>query len=887
MVIQVMRTAELQGALKRAEEVVITLREELIKACESSIDERLHTAFLEISLEYAGLLRRCGRSKECTRTLLQSWQMFELSHKVKLFEAAAIRHKMRQISEQLLELKMFEEASTILRRLHIWYNENSKATGLEAILVVISLADCHNCANDTSAEEELLQGLFEVILSQRIISSLSITTCIRLSTIYKRTLRLNEAIKTCTRMLQLFWSSILEDGEPDSSLTLVYGDDAVRLATTLATYYVMTGRTWEATKIHVSIYQSYKAVISVHDFHFVECAKRLADFYEHIHDVEATANLWIELRQELAISVGNRHKNYMLVSLYLAQLYQRQHRSGCESIYLDIFTIRSSRGATFFNSWEIDAFVALCELYEQQNRLSELQEWYSSLWVSWRRYGEECGMSKTMALSIITKYVTLLEKTEGLLVSIEFARSFHSTCVLHYGSHDVSSLQVAMLLAQLALKDKRNHDEVIRIYEEISRIHFEFIVEKEVIAVLIAQARANLAALYKERHGMTARAEKIYFEIWKETKRRYGCAHEQTLIYLGRVVEFLRDEKSAGHHGFALKVLQDAIVEILALEKNSHKLFAAAQSIARIYISLNARSAAMRLIHDIRTFFVNNRAKAGSLDVSKLKAVDCRSFMFIFSLEAFLRGGSRDGLFVEIMEEVVTETSLYESWIRALNYNTDLETRLNAGAQLLTYLRLKERHDECRAVENEMWVIFRNEFDVSANKTGAIWELFCVYSKGDRQTMPSTSMFDTFASAIISYYRDCKFQLCIDTTKWFISFAVEKGAFKVEEFCTLAFSILSSLSGPRPTGAAPSKDIDGGLKEVLSDLTKCLLRAGLLEHIEIATLSLEGLNVIVKIIGQQEDFTNLEVHIIPRLPYRLLWLTGLNRPFYALSGSLE
>jgi hypothetical protein len=863
LTIEFVASCERHGEFGRAEDALRSLWDALYASFTVQFEDVIDISFIDISLKFSQYFKRQGKASDSRDILIRIWRSYEESVRRHSLPSDVILVNLRHIGELLLDFDEYEVTTRLFYRLRTWYMESGRGSCEEAILISICLSKCYRHTHSASDEEEILRHLFDILIGRTTIDVTTITTCIQLVTFYETTSRWSEAIDICRQTLSRFWIQVLKRESRQFGLPSSYPEEAVRLAYHLASLYIKNSCISDAESIHFFIFNSCKLRYTIEDMQLIRAAEAFATFYEEHGKIDLALALWRDLQKEALARLSRQSKIYIQISYYLARLSKRHSRSDSEDILLQLL-LAFGEGPDVCGHESIEAVLELIALYERQNRTKELRRWYYNLWISFKNKGHGCGMNGDDFFAIYLKYVLLLQGENDISGAIDVAYKFRARCITLYGVRHILSFKALFELACVLEKDSTRLKEAIKIYEEICHFSIELIVERDVVRDLIRRAKARLAVLYTGGHGTTGKAETIYIEIWRETLRLYGYTDERSLGCLKQLISFYAKHRSREMVDAALKQLRIAIIEILKFERDSFKLFQAAKIFQSMYVLIECRKEAFLLLEELRIEFSSGLGSSGHKHRSSFEITDRQSFVFVLTLEELLNGNTKDTLYTDIIQDLMMETTLYESWMRTIQYHGDFESHLSIATRLLVFLERKGRRVEIQKIEDELWTIFSRELNTESIKSGVMWKLFSECMINMRQGKASFDILDAAISAALKYYEMSEYSNCYTLSAWIHKYVLQHNGWTVRGRSSFGFKLATCLCGYGVESSKISEDVQVLMQKLSREILLEVLKTGISGEIEFGILSKGQLNIIIILLGQLEDWASLE-HILSRL----------------------
>jgi len=862
---------EKQKEFKKAEELLISLWRSIVDVCKTNHEEHVHEARIKITLEYVRFLKRYSRDKEAEKILVELWNEFkgQLNSNDCNHGHGLLIH-IRSIGDELKKWKIVAVAESVFTSLLGFYKRTNKTTSKEAISTAINLSEVLNIKQETHSEETTLKEIFTATITMTTVDITVIRTCAKLSAFYEREERWSDAISVCTKSLTKIWLSLINFIESRSGICALpaeYFEEAITIARRLAICYFKAGHVQKAESVYTYICSACRASLQVHDEYILSTAEFLVTFYESLGKIDQAMEVYQQLYEEYQEVLGCSHTLTVKTTYKLAHFCTQHRPRKAEQYYLVIVNSLGDQ-TEILERTSVDAVLVLCRIYENDKKYSDALKYYRKLLLTFCHRGGDCGMSTETALNIYHKYVHILERESQFSVIYDVTIQFREACNKHYGKHHHITVLATIELARILEREESKHQEAIAIYEEVRRIISEHSELRIIMQTTIIEVRKRLAQLYAVHTSSTSKAEVIYIESWEEYKGKHGCSHDESLSRLYELIMFFKKQNTKECTHTATITLQATIIEIITKEKDTQRLFAAAESIAKLYVALGLKGLAAELLQELRLQLDSVEVKTSKKFGFSLRtghALDRRSFIFVVTFEETLKGNCSTNLYAELMTDLVTETTLYESWMRTLKYGGSFESSMSVGARLRLFLVSKHRDEECNRITEELWELFQSSIGKQPKKSGIIWELFltCVKEMGAEEH--DLTVLETAATAVVTHYERGDFAGSYKLATWTYKYVKVHGGFIEQRNLAVGFKISLCMAGK---GSPPWKRCqDEKLMVVMMELSRTVLtevlKASESEHMSFSKMRIEEVNLIVGLLGEQQNFKDLEVFTIP------------------------
>lgn len=386
--------------------------------------------------------------------------------------------------------------------------------------------------------------------------------------------------------------------------------------------------------------------------------------------------------------------------------------------------------------------------------------------------------------------------------------------------------------------------------------------------------------------------------LWKEqleiNKKEHGVAHKATLTSLASLVGVWARSDKVEVRKQAQEKLDTSVVEVLSescvagtANVNSTKLHECGVSLAKTYLSCGFSTQAWALLKQLRFHVVARGKVAGSQvaveKTSSLKLtenIDRRSMVFIASFEETLRTSEAETTkmnadkkvvkvtFSDIMTDLLTEGILYDRYSLTLaSKELSVEQKLFDGARLYVFLKInKEQHaEQLVAVEESLYTLFMEKFGAAIKTEALVTRAFliAIIEELGQQSLHEDNLVFLTCTAITARVHalllvDSYAQAVDLATAWY-QFMVSQNGFKNAQTIPFAFKLSLYLAG---LGVKTHKAADAIMQNRLLELSKTILRETLTAcksmNIDLVQLQASELNSLVRLMGQQKNYEDLE-----------------------------
>lgn len=868
---------EVQKDLTEAEELIVTLWRRMAMACHLERRVEIHERKIEVCLSYVKFLRRQSRYVEAENLLRGLWIEYERED----VDSESLIVWIKAIGEELKELRILDVAVTVFRAVWGFFKKAQREYTMEATSVAIYIAEItmeirsqeETFTESTYTEDTILKQVHESTL--KMISATQITTtvvrtCESLTAFYVRSKRWTEAISIGQEVLKKIWPRFDTHG---GICTLPKGFVVVGIdmATRIAHCYLHENQVEKAESIFLHVFRATKSSLLIQDELVSRSAKELVLFYQSTNRSERSLEVYRVLFEEYSHAVGKTHTLTVEVLYRLGDLSLKYKPEEAESYYLQIYR-NLTHHSDSCHYGAIEAALALTTIYESEKRWTDAQHIYSHLWKTILTHTKDYNIQSGRVEEIYRRYFSVLEKEVKVKYTVlrQMTIEFREVCVKSYGARAEISLRSILRLAEINEKSEKHMHEAIQIYEETFKeinTVWTTTTTTTTTTTIINAARSRLTRLYVSHPSKstehTSRAVTLYMEQFESTKAQYGCSHDSTIITLEELASFYKSRDDEKLQKVLVRTLQGIIVEIIVKEKDSRRLFDSSTRLARIYLTQGYQNEAYQLLVELRRQIICRDTKSSNTCGFKIDhLVDRRSFVFLATFEETLKG-AKTVCFSEIMADFLLETIMHEAYTRSLTKGIRFETTMLHGARLRYFRRSKYPTIQDSEIEDELFKSFQKSMgsSISTNETTTRY-FFSILIEETGKSHREVRLVKTGcrygAIAVYSLLEQSEFQEAIDLSTCIRQFSIAHQAYSDQDNINTGFKLALYLAGRNA-----KKPSDQKLRQHMLGLSRSfleeILEASRQIKVDFTKTTITELNELVSLMGEVQDFKNLEV----------------------------
>ena len=862
---------EIQKNLIIAEEIIVTFLQKITLFCLQHPTTEHHQRKIEIVMIYVRFLQRQSRKEEAEHILRGVWCEYE-HQEIRTVEWAIT---LKAVAEELKKLSLLTVALSMFNSLWSYFKTSGKKHSVEGICVAIYAAEISQEIQTTFTDEAVLEEVYEqtitYIKTTTSVEISTITTCEMLSTWFLSRERWSDALEICDTVLSKTWTS-LTTGSGAPALPKEFISDMIKLATRQAYCHFQQRHGEKAEQIYVYIYQASRNNLRIGDETVFNAAKELIEYYESVGKLEKGLAVGRELQKSYSATLGLSHVVTLEILYLLGNLCARHNikkeEHSAEFYYLEIYRDTEKNSDTCHKD-AIDAAMGLIRFYKTEARWEECRTVYDCIWRTINKRGREFGIEASFIDDVYHNYLFVLEKKAKVeyRVLLQVSVEYRDVCSELYGRHAEITLKALIQLAAMYERSEEKKSEAIKIYEILIKETTTWTSISTTITSVLVTSKSRLAHLYLSSTIITTeiltKVIVLLTEEFEHTKSQHGCSHHATLDQLRRLSELYRRQGSKEMMQVAVTMIRSCSVEVITRETDYLRLFDAAVSYAKDYIMLGSVKEAQEMLYEMRRQIIfrdfSQMEKYGfKLD----RSIDRRSYVFLVAFEETLKE-SKVISFSSVMADLLTETILFELYSHAVKKGLSFETILLRGARLRAFQNSKNYTDQATKLENDLLVMFRKGMGSSITTEEKVVRLFFIVLL--EEVGKDKQDFNIFNSSWAAGARAVHTQ--VEHHKWSEAFQLATAAWQFgkahhvlhdKENIRVGFKLSLALAG-----RGQERKWDVKVREQSLDLSKIILRecfeASRHHTVKFAEMNLKELNALVGLLGQQQNFTDLEV----------------------------
>ncbi|CAL5872401.1 uncharacterized protein PFLUO_LOCUS6665 [Penicillium psychrofluorescens] len=854
-----------EGRTTEAESIYVEIWQRASKECRVQYSEHWEQIKLRIVVLYSKFLQSQKREHEASSILSSVWEEYR-NTSLSLSQSSASHF--HEIAKVMSVVGLSTAALSIFKHCaHYYESTNSTSSSayseIQKDITTTSQQVIKQASSSSSvvSESVLEEIVFEASSSIIKIDQSSFTATHTLVELYTSQHRWKDATRVVKKVLHGLWPSLFAPSIQDVTLPSKHIDKCVELAERLSQCYHYRRRFLREEGIRVRVYHAFRFSKPVDDKLRERVTSELLNLYERSSQPDMGINTRQEILEDYIKHYGPEHPIVIKTLWNLAEL---THPRPISVEYYQRIIRALNKDSPKCQPEAIEPLVIVVTELWNQSRYSDAVPYYSLLFTTFLDDTKKSPRFQNQAfvLEFFTRYTHCLRSVRTEFTTLhKITFDYQSKVKAVFGITASITIKATLTLAKVCQESKRYESEVITLYEDLLKIKSDEIDYDEITATLdgIYEEQTAIATSKSESisSAQIERASKILRKRITTVRETYGWAHEESLSKLQEIVSFHFKHSETES---VISELKESTVQILSSESSSSRLVSAAAVIASSYIAANQVSKATELSEELYRQVVikdTSNVKTSKFDLSSKGR---QSLIFLAQLEHSLR--QRTLTITEILASLTTEYVYFEEFRSHISSKTSsFHTVSVLAARLYHFLLLSNRHAAATRVFDD----FVGYFLASEGKRIKLTEtaqvkIFILTILDHFHTHQSTNFIRSIGIAsnsrvselLIKKDYDSACDLAIASFRYISAHDIYRTPAIVKFVFTLGVVVTGRTISPRPDEASQKK-----LFGVSTVIIQEVLRVISDLKINLAQVSLDYLNILISILGEQKDYKNL------------------------------
>ncbi|KAK1996293.1 hypothetical protein LX36DRAFT_723508 [Colletotrichum falcatum] len=676
---------EAEGHLIQAERLYVSVWRGMLEACRAKATTELHIEKIGVVLEYVNFLKRIKRNEEACNIMICVWAEYENQS----FESETIMIRLKELGVMAKSFGILSVSMSILKKVWGFFKERKTVESEEAVSTTTLITEVVEEITETVVETKTSVTVAETVTReiwetnyQRCRQGKTdrqfFKSCLAMVNLYLKLENWAEAEVVVRKTLELTWKGVLS---VDSKITLEgeFVSERILVAQRLAMCYHRQRQFERADEIYLRIYNACFSAFKAENVLVLESAEALVQFYEDFHRHEKVIEIYAKLLQHYRKHLSAGHSMTVQVLYKLAAVYHKLGRKEAYDCYAEIVTIFSKDGCCHGSA--LDAAILVLNHYNSEKRWDELRKICVTLWNTFTHHSREVKFTQEIVELIYERYRHVLEVHAKAEFSVRYKITIEylETATEVFGGSAAIVIKALIAQAEVCEGSREHYHKSITIYEEIIKKSATANIVSETTVRTIKKRLSKLYVAVITTNKVTTtttieRAIGVSLEIYGQLKIEFGCWHEKTISKLKEVVLMYKKIGSKEAHSSITQILQVSIIDIITTVKVSVNLHAAANTLGSIYISAGMVHHGQDLVRQLRYLLLFPGFEGGEQEINiKISGQSSKVYLvFLISFEQALNGDSKAAYsFSELMADVLLETVLYEQYMSVMSTMTE------------------------------------------------------------------------------------------------------------------------------------------------------------------------------------------------------------------------
>lgn len=870
-----------------AERTYVELWQQISSECRTTQSIEWHEKNIEVATSYSQFLKTQKRTTEASAVLTVIWEQYQ-HHQLSYSDSIVSRltnvaKEMKSMGSYTMALSIFKHASSFYKTVRQEESSasreiNNQVSETSTELVRQSLVSASSSSETTTTVSESVYKdvFFSVIQSSKTIDSSTVALAKKLSAKYMEERDFTQAISVIQATLQRTWSSFLSSSIHDVTLTSSFTQESIELVERLAECYLQTK---QMERVEDTYSRFFRAAIITKDVDkaiFERARSLLIDFYDKYGYQDNAISVYQDILVTYRTTLGPTHE-LTIQTLYIlarrCQQHPRNHPYWIE-YYLQIIS-SLNKDSDVCHKDALDAIVVVTTTYWQDRRYAEAVTIYRTLWNTFvcQTKQHKIFSEEKFVQTLYERYYQCLEETKASFESLyQVTKEYRETAIATFGAHAKITVEATLALAQVSQRSEEHISQAISLYEEASKSSKTTItttrsseLKQALSSLYVRQMRSQSSSNYKAEH--LERALSMTQEQLNESTSKHGYSHESSLTQVRELATLYQRQQKAD---LAVKTLTNAVSQIVSKETSSQKQIESAASIAASFHACQQTSTANTLVQELHRQICakdTRYASKWSFDLTKSSRA---SLAFLASLQYNLRK-DLNVTFAEIMANLTMEYIYFEQFRQTLLNNESLTNILLAAAPLRYFLRQNGQQEMITVVEDQAVALFEKrdapDLQTLSKETPRIFIVGILDHLGSGRNKDfNRSVILASNDSTAKLTKAKKFPEAYDIANLGFLYASKHDGYNGPRSIGMGFKLASLL-----VGRDSEKATDAALRKKMLDLSNKIVRK-ILDickslNINFAQIQLFELSRLSVLLGEQNDYSTLEVRPMPLLPF--------------------
>ncbi|KAJ5660948.1 uncharacterized protein N7484_000320 [Penicillium longicatenatum] len=851
-----------EGKIMEAERIYVEIWQRANRECRIQTTSFWEEIKLKAVVAYSKFLKTEKRESEASSILSSVWE--EHRH-TSLALSEQSSHHYEEIATVMASVGLSAAALSIYKQVAHYFQSTSqtKSSRFEQIQKSISSTSEQVIKSSQSSHSSVSESTMEEIIYESFSShkfdESSFTATSTLIAQFTAQHRWKDATRVIKKVLQGLWPTLFAPSIEDVVLPAQSTDKAIELAERLSRCYHYRRRFAREENIRIRVYRAVRAGRPVDDKVRERVTEDLIRFFERNSQPDNVIATRQETLDDYIKHYGRDHPVVIKTLWTLAELTRPR------PIFVEYYQriIRAlNKDAPTCKPEALEPLILVATELWTQSRYSDAVAYFTLLFTTFLSQPKQPRFENpSFVQEIFTRYIHCLRSVRtDYNVIHKVTVDYQSKVKTVFTATASITIQATLTLAKVCQESKRYESDAIALYVELLKLGSKELDLDEISATLDGiyeeQAQIGIHSESASKQQIET-ASKILRKRVTSIRESHGWAHEESISKMKEIVEFNYKHSSAES---VHKELKESTINILKESTSSTLLVSAAIAIASSYISTNQVHKATEMSEELYRQVVMKDTTNIKNSQFDLTSKGRQSLVFLAQLEHSLRQQTTS--ITEILASLTTEYVYFEEFRSVTSSKTASFHSVSLSAtRLYHFLRRANRQVAATHVFNEYVAYFVATEGKRTKVTDAAQvKIFLTVLLDHFQNHQSSNFVRSVGIAsnlhVIKLLESKQYDDASNLALAAFYYISAHDVFRTAEIVKFVFTLGVFITGrtitPQPDAATQKK-----LHSVSSTIIQKVLGVISDLKINLSQISLDYLNILIGLLGEQQDYKTL------------------------------
>lgn len=830
-----------------------------------------------IAIQYAKFLRKQERIEEASDLLIGLWKEYESC----TFDKEVII-LIREVAVLLRSLDRPQLSISVLTKVWEWFKNEGHTDDEDAVMTSVIITEVTqeitNTTVTTTVEtteiSKTLQHIFEARLEawrNGVFDGVLFNSCLALASLYIRQKDWTCAVSVLEKTLEAAWKVILvAEIAVDAKLPERFATKCIRIAACLASCYDRQGHFDKAETIYLRAFRFCLASSDITNGNAQDCLAKLVRFYEKHWWSERAIKAYREFLDVCRSRLGRTHTLVIQTLYEVAEYAESLKRRDAYEYYVEVVEVLNE-GCSHCHADALKAAVHLVKYYARYELCKRLRDICTVLWATFVHHREGVVFTEETVQLIYDEYVRVLElgNAEASVV-YKISGEFLQAAKEVFGELAAIVSKARIAFADACERHEQHFIEAIQNYEELIKTatitdttKTTIMTIKERLVTVYVKVIMSGGATTLEA-GTIDRAIALCLELYYEFRADFGCWSEKTLLRLRDVIVLYQCLDAVGSLNKVVELIRAAFIDIVTTECKAASLFRAAEILASIVAMTSLADLGLELAFQARRWIVFGKVfeQGTGVTLGPGMSPSKESFVFIVSFEQRV-GRAVIMTYSELMASHRRERYLLSQYQAAAG--KDIKAELECGAELRAFWLELQQERLRHMLEQDLFNSFKAKYSnfIRTEDDEGMLTFFLALLASLNEERNGTDFATLVCLVANAQVRDLiaagQFVQALKVATSAFYFANRQRFYTDQRRIAYAYKLAGLMAGI-DCGKPDSSLEEEYLKLSREITTEALGILGKIE-IDIVRLGFEDRNGIIRLLGRQQNYKELEVRL--------------------------